>query len=65
MAPASSLVLLFSLLSYCNGAYDYFFVGDLAQYTTNKVCPLAADPGLKQGRCPKRFRSQILLSQEM
>ncbi|KAJ5423592.1 hypothetical protein N7491_008808 [Penicillium cf. griseofulvum] len=37
MAPASSLVLLFSLLSYCNGADDYFFVGDLAQYTTNGV----------------------------
>ncbi|OOQ91396.1 hypothetical protein PEBR_00510 [Penicillium brasilianum] len=37
MPPASSLVLLFSLVSYCNGADDYYFVGDLAQYTTNGV----------------------------
>ncbi|CEO58388.1 hypothetical protein PMG11_03117 [Penicillium brasilianum] len=30
MAPASSLVLLLSLIPYCNGADDYVFVGDLA-----------------------------------
>ncbi|KAL3451137.1 Spherulation-specific family 4-domain-containing protein [Aspergillus insuetus] len=37
MALVSSLVFLFSIFSYCNGADDYFFVGDLAQYTTNGV----------------------------
>ncbi|RDW70549.1 uncharacterized protein DSM5745_08060 [Aspergillus mulundensis] len=37
MVFSSFLVILFTLSSYCSADDDYFYVGDLAQYTTNGV----------------------------